>query len=284
MAFLLVTVGTDGAQNWVQTPDGHRLNLGPMTILSFVTKLARNATVARHTLRGFLKGGEALLSVDADKMWALMQPRRAIWGSGDDSLYVPSFVMAKSSETKPLDQQHQNHSPMRSNMHTILDDLAQAEQKIAHLNKLAAAGKQDPEAIAELVKLAQKIKSPNQSNNSTYYGLGEPKVHLVTDAAPAPHTVKLAFDVYAGNMGLIDGIVASAKETVATIDTKVAGAKSNPAKINALTRAKAHIHSITSKTGSICEKTQLIEDWVGGDLQKLAAEMTSIHELFHPQA
>ena len=277
MASILVSVGTDGVTDWVRLPDGQKFNLGPMSVLSFVTKLAKNATAARATLNGYLKRGEAVLTIDADKMWNLMQPRRAIWAS--DSLYAPSFVMAES-----IAQHQSNTTPTRLNeMTTILDDLSQVERKIAHLNKLAAEGKKDPAAIEELVKLAQKIKSPNQSNNSTYYGLGEPKVHEVTDAAPKPHTVsagmKLSFDVYASNMKCAEDILAKGKETYATITSKVAEGK----KFNA-SKAKADVEAITSKAGEIVAGTELVEGWVGDDLQKLSSEMDRIHGLFHPQA
>jgi hypothetical protein len=254
MPFLLVTVGTDVGTNWVRLPDGQKFNLGSMSVLSFVTKLAKNAVAARKALDGFLKKGEALLSVDSDKMWPLMQPRRAIWAAGSGSLYSPGFVSRPTSA--------------RFSSMSILEGISKVEHKMAYLDRLASAGKKDPEAIAELMRLAGGLKSPQQGGD-----LG-----FVAEAQS-----KLAFDVYSSNLGLAEGILVQAKEVLATIEGKLAEGRSSKAAA-ALARAKADVHAVTVKTGSICEKTQLTEDWVRSDIQKLSAKMTKIHELFHPQA
>lgn len=167
-------------------------------------------------------------------------------------------------------------------MSTIQEDLSACRKVVGHLNALASQGKRDPRAVQHLIKLADKIKSPNQSTNSTYYNLGEPKVFQVGDAAPKPNTVKasdLSFDVYASNMKVAQDILAKAERTVETIDRlSKAGRKFNAA------RARADVAALTTKVASICSQTELTETWVQDDLAKLAARADKLHGLFHPKA
>lgn len=265
MASVLVILGTNGTKDWIQLPDGQRFNLGPLSVLSFVSKLAKNSRVAKQTLDRYLKEGEAMLSVDADKMWSLMVPRRAVWATD-------SFM--------PSDQRHSPFSIGTSVMATIYEDLTQVERVVAHLNKKASVGETDPKALEYLIQAAQKIKSPDQSKNATYYGLGQSDTQ--STEAPTPHVVRqasnrLSFDVYQSNLELARDINKKAEETVNTIEAKVAAGR----KFNA-SKAKADVRAIAVKTAGICEQTQLVEGWVQSDLKKLAAEMDHIHGLFHP--
>lgn len=167
-------------------------------------------------------------------------------------------------------------------MSTISEDLSAMRKVVGHLNALASQGKKDPGALAQLVKLAEKIKSPNQSKNQTYYNLGQPKVFEVGDTAPKPHTVNasdLSFDVYEQNMRVANAILEKAKQTVATIGRLAARGK----KFNAA-RARADVAAVTTKVASICSQTELTESWVRDDLGKLAARNDRLHALFHPRA
>jgi hypothetical protein len=262
---LLVTIGTDGLKDWVQTPDGQKFSLGSVSVLSFVAKLVRSTNAAQKALSQFLKRGEALVSVDDDRMWALLAPTQSRWAAGpfmppsqgDPSLRIPI-------------------------MSTIREDLSAVRKVIGHLNVLAAKGERDARAVQHLIKLADKIKSPNQSKNQTYYNLGQPKVHQVGDAAPKPHTVNasdLAFDSYEQNMKLAKGILAKAEQTVATINRLASRGR----KFNA-SRARADVAAVTTKVASICSQTELTESWVREDLTKLAARTDKLHGLFHPRA
>ncbi len=169
-------------------------------------------------------------------------------------------------------------------MATIQDDLTALEQHITDLNK--HAGKVTEASLKEglgiLGKLAQKIKSPNQSKNETYYNLGAPQVFEVGDAAPKPVTVnaadesELAFDTIQANSAVAQQILAKAQETVAKIDKLAAsGRKFNAAK------AKADVHAVTSKVAGIL-KMDLTASWVQGDLTKLAQKADHLHGLFAP--
>lgn len=264
MPSLLVTLGTDGSKDWVQTPDGQRFALGSVSVLSFVSRLV-GSKAARQTLDEFLKSGEALVSVDDDRMWSVLAPKRSRWGAGP---FMPS--------------PQRDPSLRKAIMTTIRQDLTACRKVIGHLNSLASQGKRDPVAVQQLMKLADKIKSPNQSTNSTYYNLGAPKVFEVGDAAPKPLTVEasdLSFDAYEANMKLAEDILAKAEQTAATInELAAAGRKFNAA------RARADVARVTTKVASICSQTELTESWVREDLRKLAAKADQLHGLFHARA
>ena len=265
MASVLVTVGTDGIKDWVRTPDGQRFALGPVSVLSFVAKLVPSARVAQKALHRFLESGETLVSVDDDRMWSLLAPARGRWAAGP---FMPSSLG--------------DPSPRTPSMSTIRDDLAALRKVVGHLNALASQSRTDQRAVAHLVKLADKIKSPNQSKNQTYYNLGSPKVFEVGDAAPKPHSVAasdLAFDVYEQNMRVAQEILAKAGKTVARINRLASSGK----RFNAA-RARADVAAVTTKVASICSQTELTESWVHNDLTKLAARTDELHGLFHPSA
>lgn len=233
MTSILVTVGTDGATNWVRLPSGQKFNLGMMSVLNFVSKLTKSGAMARKTLQDFLKTGETMLTVNPDVMWDILQPGRPVWAA--DSFMSPDQQQSAVQET--------------TRMSNVWDDLAKEAQAF---KRLASDDEQD-EIIDEEVEEE-----------------GTPK-----EAA----TQKLSFDVYASNLELAKEILASARTTLKAIDSKVASGR----KFNAA-RARADVFAITSKTGSICEKTEMVETWVASDLQKLSSEMQRIHDLFHPQS
>jgi hypothetical protein len=145
------------------------------------------------------------------------------------------------------------------------------------------------------VKLAGKIKSPNQSKNQTYYGLGEPKVETVGKTAadkikspnqsknetyynlgePKVETAKLAYDTYKVNSDLADSILTTVENTADKIERLVAAGK----KFNA-DRAKIDLHEVSSKIAGITREVDLTLPWVRSDLQKLASRADYLHNLF----
>jgi hypothetical protein len=120
-----------------------------------------------------------------------------------------------------------------------------------------------------LIKLAQKIKSPRQSDNSVYYNLGAPVVYEVGDK-----TAALSYDVYASNTELAQSILAKTEETVKTIDKLASAGR----KFNA-SRARADVRAVTDKVAGILT-TDITQSWVKSDLTKLAARADQIHGLF----
>lgn len=246
---ILVSIGTDGLTDWVRTPDGARYNLGPVSVLSFVASMVPKAQ-AKKVLDSFALGKEAMLSVDEELMWEMLAPRRARWSA----LRNPLLTLQSQEST----------------MSTLSDDLAAVENHIQAL-KTAAAKKATnlTSGVEVLVKLAGKIKSPNQSKNNTYYNLGAPDVHEVGDKVAG-----LSYDTYAQNSETANQILAKAEVTVQTIDKLAAAGR----KFNA-SRAKADVRSVTSKVAGILQ-VDLTAPWVAGDLAKLAARMDEVHGLF----
>lgn len=243
MASLLVTLGTNGSKDWVETPDGQKFALGPVSALTLVSKLTPNSRVAQKALDEFLKTGEALLSVDDDHMWSLLAPRRSRWAA-----------------TPFMSRDQGGLSLMKANLSKTSEDLATIKHVVGHLNKLAAQGKRDTKAIQHLIKLASTI---------------EP---LEVKTAPASVEVpsNLSFDVYEANMKLARGILDKAEQTALTIDRLATKGKKFD-----VHRARAAVATVTTKVASICSTTELTESWVRDDLRKLAARNDEIHGLFH---
>jgi hypothetical protein len=155
-------------------------------------------------------------------------------------------------------------------MTTFSDDLKSIETHIAALKEAASKGaKNMASGVAHLHKLAGKIKSPNQSSNSTYYNLGTPKVYEVGDKVAG-----LTYDVYASNSELANKILASTEETAKKIDKLASSGR----RFNA-SRARADLRTVTDKVAGILT-TDITQSWVKGDLDKLAARADELHGLF----
>lgn len=247
MSSILVSLGTDGATSWVQRSDGQKFNLGSLSVLSFVTKLAKNTAIAKKVLQEFLEHGESLLSVNEEHMWALLQPPVSRWAS--DSFMVPD----QQQETVKM---------------STLETLTRIEQKLQYLNRLATQGEQAPEVFGHLKRLASTLDAAVIAAENE--DLEEEEEDTSSKTASAVH---------AANLDRAQSILTLARETISTIDARVAEGR----KFNA-TRARADVYAVTAKAGSLCEQTQLVESWVTKDLHKLSSEMVRIHGLFHPQA
>lgn len=148
MPSLLVTIGTNGQKDWVQLPDGQKFSLGPVSVLSFVSKLTRSSKVAQRTLNAFLKKGEALLSVDDDRMWALLAPHRARWATG------PFMPRDREGPTSMID------------MRGTFEDLTAIRRVVGHLNALASRGQQDPGAVNRLIRVGCTLAPPVEGPSS----------------------------------------------------------------------------------------------------------------------
>lgn len=269
----LVTLGTDGTNNWVQIPTGEKLSLGTLSPLDFVSKLSSGPVEARRVLNAFNGAGSAVVGVDMDRMWVLFRPNRTRWAGGPRSLDDGSFMASPSM--KPANQQTER------SMATIFEDLNAVEKHVEALKKQASEGKKaTKEDLEGLVRLAGKIKSPNQSDNSTYYNLGAPDVYEVTDKMPKVPTaktasVKLAYDVFKANADVANGILGQAETTVSAIDRLANAGK----RFNSV-RAKQDVLEVTTKVAGIMQDADLTQPWVSGDLDKLASRMGEIHGLF----
>lgn len=250
-----VTIGSDGVTDWVKA-EGQRFNLGPISALRLVSGLL-DKRQAKKVLDTFLSGKEATLSVDPDRMWALLAPHRARWSANTSS--------SMGSQERDIGE---TRNPTMS---TILDDLQAFETHLAALKEASAKKASNLEdGVKHLFKLAGKI-SPNQSKNQTYYGLGEPKVHEVGDKAASEG---LSFDTYQANSELATSIIARAEET----SQKIAKLAKSGRKFNA-SRAQSDVKTVADKVAGIL-KADLTASWVKADLVKLAARAEELHGLF----
>lgn len=281
MARVLVTVGTENNLDWVQTPDGQKFTLGPVSVAKFLAALSSHTP--RKALDQFLMQGETMVSVDLDQMWELLKPVRV-------RLAETSFMGPLGSEARI--------SPM-NDLQALEASVLQAEKALQALTQKAASGgspKEIEAARTAFVKAADKIKSPNQSKNQTYYGLGQPAVYEVGDATPEPFTVedkapavpeaptaksagmKLAYDTLQENSTIAGEILASLEETNSRIDTLVKQGK----KFNSV-KAKRDLHDVTTKVAGILRDADLTQGWIRGDLDKLAGRAGELHKLFAPK-
>jgi hypothetical protein len=244
----LVTIGSDGVTDWVRTPDGQRFNLGPISALRFVSSLVSRSQ-AKRTLNTFLGSGEAMLSVDEDRMWALLAPRRATF-----TAHVSSSMTSQERKGET--------------MSTIAEDLSAVETHIAALNEAASKKASNlGSGVEQLFKLAGKIVSPNQSKNKTYYNLGAPKVEEVKSAG-------LSFDVFQANTELANTILATTEQTAQRIERLASTGR----KFNA-SKALSDVRSVSSKVAGILA-VDLTASWVRGDLEKLASRADELAGLF----
>jgi hypothetical protein len=270
MARTLVTVGTDGFTDWVQLTDGSKLSLGPVSVLSFVTKLCPDGRKAKQALEGFLR--------DRDQMWAMLTPRRARWAAD-------SFIAQDQRTTRTLRE--------GKTMTTIDTDLAAIEKHIGALDKAAAAGT-PKEKMAEGFDILGRLTGKLRNKSASDLGLtpeaapeaAAPETPEVATAAPEPAsgiptpeapTQGLTYDIYTANNQMAEQIISQAEATTDKIDKLVeAGKKFNAA------RAKSDLHAVTNKVAGILSDTDLTAPWVADDLKKLAARSQQLHDLFAP--
>lgn len=264
---LLVSVGSDGYTNWVRLPNGQKLNLGTISVLSFVSKLGKDARSARQTLNSFLQDGEAVLHVNEEDMWDMLAPKRARWAFGVAGPFMTFDPRTVRKDTMAISTQR-------------LKDL---DRHIEALNKAASQGvpaEKMAKGLELLTKLAKAVvfvaddqgekpweKDDNKDDDKSE-GQQESKGQQSKEAT-------LAFDTYVANTESARATLARAEETIATIDRLVAaGRKFNAAK------AKADVHAVTSKVASILQEVDLTTAWVKDDLTKLASRAEQLHKLF----
>lgn len=278
MARLLVTIGTDGFTDWVRLPNGERLNLGPVSALSFVSKLAKGR-YAKAILDGFLLNGEALVTVDEAAMWALLTPARARWASDLTGPFMTS-------------------DPSRNTMAKIDDrHLSKLETHVAALTKFAskATPKKMEEGRAILMRLAQAVRVAEDQEQQQEEQQKQAAEQAQEEQAQEEQQKQAAeqqdqeesqdkqaslhYDTFKASNDLATTILAKAEDTIAKIDRLASAGK----KFNAA-RAKADVHAVTSKVAGILRDTDLTKAWVREDLQKLAAQADKLHRLFPSKA
>jgi hypothetical protein len=91
-----VIFGTDGNSDYVQTPDGRKYSLGPVSVLTLVSGLVQSPRAIRAAMNEFLAKRQVQLQVDLEAMWKLLPVRRARYSSVGDSMDMDKWKMGPS--------------------------------------------------------------------------------------------------------------------------------------------------------------------------------------------
>lgn len=253
----LVTVSTDGLRDYVTLPDGQRLTLGTVSVLRFVTELTPHIRLARQIIEQFIKTGEALFTIDLDKMGDLLTSRRSRWSAS------PLIDRSDRTSTERL--------KMADNLLTRLGLL---EETVTKLDKIASASDGEVLVASKLHTELQKLAC----------GLVEPEatVEASEPAAPAAPVASApvatpSVDALQANATLADEVLTTVEQTSERIDQLVtAGRKFNASK------ARADLFVIANKVAEILDGVDLAQPWVQKDLAQLADDANKIHALFAP--
>lgn len=276
----LVTIGTDGLSDWVQTPDGVKHMLGPISVLKFVTELGTGgAHAARKTLDEFIKGGTSMLTIDPDRMWELLKPHRARWTSANPSIPTPIRTPSSMKEGR-TEVRAMADIAEQSLKDAITNQVARIEAQIATLQtnvKEASPGSitQDlqKKQIDDLKDMVAFLRRPsvygNQSDNSSYYGLPEKTV-----SGESARTKEAAVHE---NMQQAQGILNMLKAADEKIDKLVLAGKKFDAG-----RAKADLHKVAANVKTVVAhpKFKDADRDVIVALYELGKSATQIHGLF----
>ena len=173
----LVTLASDGFTNFVILPDGQNLNLGPVSPLTFVTKLVIGNK--RKILDRFLAGENTLVALDLDAMYKLLAPVKKRWATAK----IPLIQLQRYQDFDLKSSLHEVIKVM-ANDKVMQDAIAQMigeiEKQVSIISQQAkdtsgapaAAMKTDIEHLHDLVKELRKVPA-GQSDNRAFYASDE---------------------------------------------------------------------------------------------------------------
>jgi hypothetical protein len=247
----LVTVATDGSRDYVVLPDGQRRILGTISVLKFVTELTPHIRLARQILDQYLKHGEALLTVDLDRMDEMFTPKRARWSSDSSSM---DFSLIGGSDRTSQPTGTHNMADTKT-LQDLLSKVRQIETVVASLDKFASESLIAPKHHAELRALVGQVVSTEETASAPV-------------ATPSVDTLQ-------ANSTLAEDILATVEQTDAKVEALVTAGR----KFNA-SRAKEDLYGIASKVAEILNTVDMAQPWVGDNLQALTKQAKGIHDLF----
>lgn len=208
----LVTVGSDGFVDYVQTPDGQKHMLGPVSVLKLITGLVPTRT-AREALQEFTSSNRTMLKVDLDKMWELLPFRRARYSSTTNPLIEREDRNPEISMTKSA-----NYDAFSANVDLAEDIVAKVSQTDETIDRLREAGKRfdSVRAKADLHKIAARVTEIAENVDLAQPWVGNDLVELskrANDIHALFHTNKIAdydkeqkdLDQYLRRLGFIAG-------------------------------------------------------------------------------
>ena len=173
----LVTVATDGFRDYVDLPDGRRVNLGSVSVLKLVSSLVRGSYQCRRALDTFLKSKQAVIAVDLSALEDMLKPKRARWAAYDDPFIPTVSVIAPFAGTLQPSK-GASMDPEKTQSEAIKAQIAELESQIALVEQTAkehASGSQSNEqlqgSIESLKRLVSELgKEPKgQSDNHAFY-------------------------------------------------------------------------------------------------------------------
>lgn len=168
MAALLVTIGTDGTKDWVETPDGQKFALGSVSVLTLVSTFAKSSKIARRIVDVFLEKGAALLSVDEDGLWALLAPRRPRHAAGPFIGHQEGHLSVRHP-MKTAFEGDLNFDTYRANLGLAKGILQKAEATVSTIDRLAAEGRKfnAAKAKADVASVTTRVASICSSTELT---------------------------------------------------------------------------------------------------------------------
>jgi hypothetical protein len=172
----LVTIGTDGVIDYVQTSDGRKYALGPVSVLKLITGLV-SARVAKAALEEFNEQKQVLLPIDLDKMWSLLPFRRARYSSFTNPLMKKGFqrcsLSLKGSQFSDSERtmlKTASYETFTSNVELAEDIIAKVATTNSRIDELLEKGKQFDSARArlDLHKIAAQVAEIAQNVDLAY--------------------------------------------------------------------------------------------------------------------
>lgn len=174
-----VTIETDGHRDFVRFPSGERYIIGTTSVMKLVGSLVTGVRNQRLALERFCRDGEAVVTLDPDKMFEMLAPRpirRA-------NLVSPFMTPLKRHPSTGME------GTIMSNAKHILDhNLTNLEGTIRAMSARVASGDEvSPALIKSLREAAVHLTDfGDQTKNDAFYGLGAPKVDTVEDDGWTP--------------------------------------------------------------------------------------------------
>jgi hypothetical protein len=160
---VMVTFGTDGFVDYVQVPDGQRYMLGPISVLKLITGLVPTRT-ARVALKEFVSSHQVMLSVDLDRMWAMLPFRRARFSSTTNPLMQGHDRQAQiarysESEKQTAMLKTASYDTFTANVELAEDIVAKVAATDEAIERLKTAGKRfdSVRAKQDLHKIASRV-------------------------------------------------------------------------------------------------------------------------------
>lgn len=269
---ILVTVGTDGFTDWVKLADGTKANLGAISVLKFVVELVPRAFTARAALDAFLVNSYTMISVDEERMWAMLKPRRARWAA--DSPLIPRQYRTFQDCSLRRDRQGDIMADTADSTQAeaIKNQITQIEEQISILSGHAGDagnGSLSKDLMTNQIASLKTLIGVLRSHDGNY---GDQKNNSDFQASAMADP---SYTTFQANTELAETIVARVAATHDIVEKLVTAGKKFDSP-----RAKQDLHRIASSVSEMARDVDLAQPWVRGDLDKLATEADRIHGLF----